>query len=186
MDTKITYARPDGGVSVVTLVEGHRLAHLVMLADGTVIDAEDPVPVERLSRKWRDGKVKWAETEEQFVTRNMADPRIVPADCPAKIVPASEIPDDRTFRNAWTPDLSIDLDKAKEITKQRLRSERGPKLAALDVEFMKALETGADTKAITAEKQRLRDITALADEAKTPDDLKALTAASAATEKADG
>jgi hypothetical protein len=40
---------------------------------------------------------------------------------------------------------------------------------------MKALETGADTKAIVAEKNRLRDVTKLADAAKTLDDLLAIT-----------
>ena len=45
------------------------------------------------------------------------------------------------------------------MTKKRLRAEREPLLAAQDVAFQRALETGADTSAIVAEKQRLRDIT---------------------------
>jgi hypothetical protein len=61
--------------------------------------------------------------------------------------------------------ITINLNKAKEITKERLRLERKPLLEALDVQFQRALETGADTSAIVAEKQRLRDITKLADEA---------------------
>jgi hypothetical protein len=40
--------------------------------------------------------------------------------------------------------------------------------------FQRALETGADTAAIVAEKQRLRDITGLADTATTLEELKAL------------
>lgn len=70
--------------------------------------------------------------------------------------------------------ITINLDKAKEITKQRLRAEREPLLQTLDIQFQRALETGADTLAIVAEKQRLRDITTLADEAQTPDDLRAI------------
>ena len=70
--------------------------------------------------------------------------------------------------------ININLTKAKEITKDRLRVERAPLLQSLDVQFQRALETGADTSAIVAEKQRLRDITKLADEAQTPDDLKAI------------
>ena len=70
--------------------------------------------------------------------------------------------------------ITINLDKAKEITKQRLRKEREPLLQALDVEFQRALETGADTSAIVAEKQRLRDMPMLVDNAQTPDDLKAI------------
>jgi len=71
--------------------------------------------------------------------------------------------------------ITINIDKAKEITKTRLRQERVPLLAAQDVAFQRALEIGADTSAIVAEKQRLRDITQLADAATTLDELKAIT-----------
>jgi hypothetical protein len=70
--------------------------------------------------------------------------------------------------------IVINVDKAKDITKDRLRAERTPLLQAQDVAFQRALETGADTAAIVAEKQRLRDITALADQATTLDELKAI------------
>lgn len=71
--------------------------------------------------------------------------------------------------------ITINLDKAKQITKERLREEREPLLAAQDVAFQRALESGADTSAIVAEKQRLRDITNLADAATTLDELKGIT-----------
>ena len=71
--------------------------------------------------------------------------------------------------------ITINMDKAKEITKARLRVEREPLLAAQDVAFQRALESSADTSAIVAEKQRLRDITKLADAATTIDELKAIT-----------
>ena len=71
--------------------------------------------------------------------------------------------------------ITINLDKAKDITKERLRAERTPLLLAQDVAFQRALEEGADTTAIVAEKQRLRDITNLADQATTLDELKAIT-----------
>jgi hypothetical protein len=71
--------------------------------------------------------------------------------------------------------ITINFAKAQEITKARLREERVPLLAAQDVAFQRALETGADTSAIVAEKERLRDITKLADTAETLDDLKAIT-----------
>lgn len=70
--------------------------------------------------------------------------------------------------------ITVNFAKAKEITKERLRKERIAPLQALDVQFQRALETGADTSAIVAEKQRLRDITTLADQAQTLDDLKAI------------
>jgi hypothetical protein len=72
--------------------------------------------------------------------------------------------------------ISIDFTKAQEITKDRLRTERTPLLQALDVAYSRATETGGDTTAIVAEKNRLRDITKLADSAVTLDDLKALEA----------
>jgi len=72
--------------------------------------------------------------------------------------------------------ITINLDKAKAITKDRLRAERTPLLLAQDVAFQRALEEGADTSAIVAEKQRLRDITNLADQATTLDELKELGA----------
>jgi hypothetical protein len=68
--------------------------------------------------------------------------------------------------------ITINLDKAKAITKERLRAERTPLLQAQDVAFQRALESGEDTSAIVAEKQRLRDITNLADQASTLDELK--------------
>jgi len=71
--------------------------------------------------------------------------------------------------------ITINFDKAKEITKDRLRAERTPLLEAQDVAFQRALESGSDTSAIVAEKQRLRDITQLADQATTLEELKGLS-----------
>ena len=68
--------------------------------------------------------------------------------------------------------IIIDIAKAKEITKDRLRAERKPLLEAQDVEFIKAQEQGADTSAIVAEKQRLRDITNTVDSMTTVEELK--------------
>ena len=72
--------------------------------------------------------------------------------------------------------IIIDINKAKDITKNRLRQEREPLLLAQDVAFQRALESNADTSAIVAEKQRLRDITTLVDTANTVEELKALEA----------
>lgn len=57
--------------------------------------------------------------------------------------------------------IRINIDKAKAIKLDQLRAERAPKLAALDLAFMRAVEQG-DTAAqsrIAAEKQALRDVT---------------------------
>ena len=53
--------------------------------------------------------------------------------------------------------FSIDMAKAREIHKEKIRVARKPLLEALDVEFQKALETGASTTDIVAKKQALRD-----------------------------
>lgn len=71
--------------------------------------------------------------------------------------------------------IIIDINKAKDITKDRLRQEREPLLLAQDIAFQRALETGADTSAIVAEKQRLRDITKLVDNVNTVEELKEIT-----------
>ena len=71
--------------------------------------------------------------------------------------------------------ITINLSKAKDITKERLRQERKPLLEAQDILFMKAQEAGSDTTAIVAEKQRLRDITNQVDSCTTTDELKALS-----------
>jgi len=68
--------------------------------------------------------------------------------------------------------IIVDINKAKEITKDRLRQERKPLLEAQDVAFQRALESGADTSAIVAEKQRLRDITNQVDTMTTVEELK--------------
>ena len=100
----------------------------------------------------------------------------VPAGVPYRIVNDDEVPSDRTFRNAWKEDLTVDMPKAQEITKERLRAERAPLLTALDVQYQRATEDGRDTTIIISEKQRLRDVTKLADKATTLDELKALSA----------
>ena len=53
--------------------------------------------------------------------------------------------------------FGIDMAKAKEIHKSNIRYAREPKLAELDIEFQKALETGSSTTDIVAKKQALRD-----------------------------
>lgn len=53
--------------------------------------------------------------------------------------------------------ILTDMTKAKEIHKANIREARTPKLAELDVEFQKAQETSADTSAIVAKKNALRD-----------------------------
>ena len=53
--------------------------------------------------------------------------------------------------------ITTDMAKAKEIHKTNIRNARESKLRDLDVEFTKALETGASTTDIVAKKNALRD-----------------------------
>ena len=89
------------------------------------------------------------------------------------------VPTDRTFRGAWQFNgaaVEVDMDAAKEIHKDNLRAERAPRLAALDVAYMKALEAGTGAAEIAAQKETLRNITddARIAAATTPEELKAL------------
>lgn len=71
--------------------------------------------------------------------------------------------------------IQVNITKAKEITKDRLRQERTPKLEALDVQFQRALESGSDTTDIANKKQQLRDAPASVDSMTTVEQLKAAT-----------
>jgi hypothetical protein len=122
--------------------------------------------------------------------------QVLAKDCPsgAIIVDDATLPQaDNDFFDAWemntsintnteyfTPNdlnnsiIKINLDKAKAMTKTRLRAEREPLLQAQDVLFQRALESSADTTAIVAEKTRLRDITKLVDSVTTLEGLRAI------------
>ena len=59
--------------------------------------------------------------------------------------------------------IGIDINKAKEIHKDKIREVRNPLLQAKDVEYMRAQEAGNTEKVaeIVAEKQALRDATTI-------------------------
>jgi predicted nucleotidyltransferase len=58
--------------------------------------------------------------------------------------------------------ITVNMTKARDIHRDKVREARDPKLAAKDIDFQRALESGADTSAIVAEKQALRDAPAAA------------------------
>ncbi len=146
---KIIYTRPDGGISVVHAA-----------AKGDLERTLGPL------------------TDEAY--RAHVYERSIPKDATnVREVTASDIPTDRTFRNAWKNDLTVDMVKAREIHRGKLRDDRAPLLAQLDVDYQRADEKG-DTKAkqdIAKRKQDLRDATAnpAIDAAATPEALKAVT-----------
>ena len=81
------------------------------------------------------------------------------------IVEDSVVPTDRSFRNSWVGvgigttggTITEDMSKAKELHKTNIRIARADKFTALDIEYQRATETSADTSAIVAKKQALRD-----------------------------
>ena len=72
--------------------------------------------------------------------------------------------------------ITINMDKARNIHKDKMRVAREPLLTALDIQFQRVLEAGSNTTSIVAAKQALRDVTIdqAIDDAQTPDELKAV------------
>jgi hypothetical protein len=96
-----------------------------------------------------------------------------------RVATKEEIPTDRTFRQAWrdTGTVEVDMPTAREIHRERIRLARAPKLAELDIAYLRATEDqdpiGED---IIGEKQALRDATddPRIEAAETPEELKAV------------
>jgi len=94
--------------------------------------------------------------------------RVVPENCKdsADIVDVDTVENDRTFRNAWVTEkgksTEVDLAKAKDVAKDKVRQARTPKFAELDVAYLLADEAGdGDAKAaVVVKKQTARDATA--------------------------
>ena len=92
----------------------------------------------------------------------------VPENCrdSADIVDVDTVESDRTFRNAWVTEkgksTEVDLAKAKDVAKDKVREARTPKFQELDIAYQRADEAGdADAKeAVVVKKQTARDATA--------------------------
>ena len=70
--------------------------------------------------------------------------------------------------------ISIDINKAKDIWKNKIRTARKTALEKLDVDYMRADESGGDTTSIVADKQILRDLPEQVDTATTTDEIKSV------------
>ena len=70
--------------------------------------------------------------------------------------------------------ITIDINKAKNVWKDKIRQARTSALAKLDIDFIKAQETSIDTSSIVADKQTLRDLPSQVDTATTTDEIKAV------------
>jgi hypothetical protein len=94
---------------------------------------------------------------QEFIASN------VPNGVESVVIDSTQFPTDIEFAMALEVNggLKFNSDKAKAIWKNKWREARKPKLEALDVEFMKAVELGQVEKQaeIGAKKQALRDVT---------------------------
>jgi hypothetical protein len=70
--------------------------------------------------------------------------------------------------------ITIDITKAKEVWKNKIRNARTSALAKLDIDFIKAQEQGNDTTSIVATKQLLRDLPNQVDTANSINEIKAI------------
>jgi hypothetical protein len=70
--------------------------------------------------------------------------------------------------------IFVNIDKAKEVWKEKIRTARKPALEKLDVDFVKAQETSSDTTLIVADKNTLRDLPEQVDTATTTDEIKSV------------
>ena len=95
-----------------------------------------------------------------------------------KIIDTDDLaPDFQNFKAARKYDLTLDVPKAREIHKNRLRIDRAPLYAANDVILSEGLlyDDQAKIDAGIAEKERLQNIPQLVDSAKTIEEIKAIT-----------
>ena len=88
----------------------------------------------------------------------------LPEDIVAFIADSEDLPSDATFFDAWEvedKEVVVNLTKAKEIWKNKIRQARKPILEKLDVEYIKALENedSRKVKEVVSLKKELRDIT---------------------------
>jgi len=101
---------------------------------------------------------KWQGTLEELAIKD------VRSNVEWYIIEESQLPLDETFREAWVIEdgsITADITKAKEVWLNKFRKARNPILAALDIDFIKAVESGNISlqNEIASKKQILRDIT---------------------------
>lgn len=95
---------------------------------------------------------------------------VVPDGISFKIINQSDLPSDRTFRDAWKEDggsIGVDITKAREVQKDKIRIARAPLMTALD-------HKQNDGEDVSAERQRLKDFPDLVNTVTDLEELKAL------------
>jgi hypothetical protein len=154
----VAVSRVDGGLTVLRVI-------VTEYSQGVPRWTIDPTPeyIDAIIAKhnWQDGlaPVSWRVVPNDFVDEST----------------------DRYFRNAWKDGgdkPGVDMPKAREIHRDKLRVMRLRPLEALDTAYMRADEVGdqQEKRRIATQKQALRDVTAdpRIDAAATPEELKAV------------
>jgi len=70
--------------------------------------------------------------------------------------------------------ITVDITKAKDVWKNKIRKARESAMTKLDVDYMKAQEQGSDTTSIVADKNTLRNLPSQVDSATTENEIKAV------------
>lgn len=190
---RIVFSRSDGGVSVVVPAAGNRRVAAVVVAgrgDGERLPFEPAVPYSHVAGRLRrlraaglSVRVEWAEDEAAFLSR-IAALAVPPEASGVETVEAGALPGDRSFRDAWVRDMTddpapvrVDMPRARAIQLRRIRRARDRALAALDVDYQRADESGdaVEKRRVAARKQALRDLPETLDleAAETPEQLEA-------------
>ena len=101
----------------------------------------------------------------------------------SRITDTTNLPQDRTFRDAWTDDLpgeqiDVDIPRAKIIRMEQIRAARDVKWEDFDKRYVIAERDAADLTTLDTERQTLKDIPQVAqsdvDTATTESDLLAV------------
>jgi len=103
--------------------------------------------------------------------------RDMPEGAEYKIIQTSELPEDRTFEAVWDYEFKIDISKAKEIWKEKLRAKRIPLFDLNDILIRDGILENDTEKQLAGmkERDRLRDITLLVDDCETLEEIKKIT-----------
>lgn len=184
---KIVYTDRFGTCCVITPAEGHRIATGITINGLPVLDRNGALPMPQAADQFMRGwpipaglgevVVDWFESEDDFLSRIAI--KDVPRGLTFSIVDSADLPQDRTFRNAWTVSdkaVGVDMEKAREIHKENIRALRTPLFEKNDVAIADAiLSDDKEAKvAAAAKRDALRDATddpAIA-AAQTPEELK--------------
>ena len=158
MALRFAYRTPDGGVAVVIAAPKENLAPLLG----------------RLNEETGLFELSDEAYRAHVIERSIPPEASAVAELPDDWQP----PEDRTFRNAWTMGqegaVDINMEKAREVWRNRMRKARAPLLAALDVEMSRAFKDASQQEEIEARRQALRDVTddPALEAAKTPEELR--------------